>query len=370
MKYQVRRILSEDLSPIALAFFEFAFPGFFYAPGSEESLRKYLAKGGIDLEFFKRSDIPIGFATRLPRRYAGDVFGHVKSYSQDDLPRHRYGSLITLEGTDRGVLRGELLAYAGVETSIILVDSFDLPRYRTLGFKQGANEIIAVLEQNAFTGRFAKFLQERRIDLRSGGVTLRDTGWILVHLPCRTEESELTKVMDLRQPSCREAFYDLYYQGVPGFLNWPRCHGKCFADMLPHIYFQALGGSIVHEALGAHLRLNGYEGMIYPSARSDCSVILNRGVLSDSHGFNLVVYKDAPKPSTPKRAMLATYCPWSRVMPCENFNVTLGNTVDSEGSLYVSGIWKMADNNKNNKGYYFDSNPSSWPSLDMIAFGS
>jgi hypothetical protein len=96
---------------------------------------------------------------------------------------------------------------------------------------------------------------------------------------------------------------------------------------------------------------------------------MKSGVLTDFHGFNLVVYKDAPIPAAPKTLLQVTYCPWSQIMPCDNFKIIVGDTPDSEGSFYVRGIWEMANKNLREKGYYYDTDPSSWPSLDVISVG-
>lgn len=91
MNYSVRRISPVDLSPAANTFLKLALPYFSYADRTRSRL-----------EAREMADSKVGLVPRLPRRYSGDIFGILEGNLPEDLPRQRYGALITPDGTDRG----------------------------------------------------------------------------------------------------------------------------------------------------------------------------------------------------------------------------------------------------------------------------
>jgi hypothetical protein len=249
-----------------------------------------------------------------------------------------------------------------------LLDGLNGTGYKELGLDADLNEILAVVPGSPFLLQLLSELgigSQTEADLT--GVTFHDKGGILVHLPCEMRHLKLDTVMDLRLPEDREIFYETFYQGVPELMRWPACEPAEFLNMLPHLYWQAMGGTPIHEAIGAHLRVQGYDALIYPSARADADVQIRNGELVEYMGFNLVDYRDSPRPRAPKTPAVATYCPWTRVMPSSLFRITYGDgSSSSAGSFSVRGVWQQANANYESKGYYYDTDPASWPSLDLL----
>jgi hypothetical protein len=68
------------------------------------------------------------------------------------------------------------------------------------------------------------------------------------------------------------------------------------AALLRLITFSAEGGSPVSDAIGEWLREIGANGLIYPSARMNAQVHIEDGKICNFEGFNLVDYRNAPRP--------------------------------------------------------------------------
>jgi hypothetical protein len=63
-----------------------------------------------------------------------------------------------------------------------------------------------------------------------------------------------------------------------------------FFDLFPFLVGQKRGGNMLTQAVGRELRLWGVNGLVYPSARCDTAVLMERGDIVDWYGWNLVDY--------------------------------------------------------------------------------
>lgn len=79
---------------------------------------------------------------------------------------------------------------------------------------------------------------------------------------------------------------------IPAFPNRSRL--KSFLGILPALLHQDGGGDSTCRAIGFWLRSLGGEAFVYPSARTDCGVLVENGIIKHWHGWNLVDYRNAP----------------------------------------------------------------------------
>ena len=119
---------------------------------------------------------------------------------------------------------------------------------------------------------------------------------IAVALPVRVQQATFERLVDLRLPHVA-----LWFARNLTRLRWltssgerqPAFPGKGsvneFVQLLPSLMVQAQGGGNgASRIAGQWLRTLGADGLIFPSARSDCRVEIEQGHLLESYGWNLV----------------------------------------------------------------------------------
>jgi hypothetical protein len=108
------------------------------------------------------------------------------------------------------------------------------------------------------------------------------------------ERLRFSSVVDLREPQTARNFaYDM--TRLPFFPN--NAPLDSFRDLLPTMLRQNIGGTHgFSNAIGSALRHMGAQALIFPSARSDCFVESEDGIVRRWGGWNLVRYAGAPDP--------------------------------------------------------------------------
>lgn len=122
----------------------------------------------------------------------------------------------------------------------------------------------------------------------------------------RIREITVPDCLDLRLESHREYFCTELARTEPinareQFAGTRHATTVDFMSVLSAVIFPELGGDVFHAAVGQVLRKRGYQGLVFPSARNDSSVVNVDGALVEHSGWNFVDYRGAPK--IPKRAV-------------------------------------------------------------------
>jgi hypothetical protein len=133
-------------------------------------------------------------------------------------------------------------------------------------------------------------------------------------LPVTVGEHRFDRLLDLRDPAVARWFTHglTRLRWVAGdetlqraFPNKPPLDE--FADLLPSLMTQTQGGGdAACRIAGQWLRSLGADALVFPSARSNASVVVERGSLVGSYGWNLVDYRSAEPP------WLQTFDLWPR----------------------------------------------------------
>ncbi|MFM0075268.1 tetratricopeptide repeat protein [Paraburkholderia sediminicola] len=302
-----------------------AFPHFFQTAAADPEIKR----------FFRNRP---SSGTQPPysyRRFAGGA----------EFPRERYYSISDgNSGDDQETLLYELLAYTapGTAGAMIPIDGLYRKNRETVGREFGINPA-------RFSTRAINLLfiddDERTLTplFRSEGMRSHRKLTEIVCLPYTVERMTIEGVIDLRLPQTREWFEKNILAGLPDIrfvygkarverlsvgmerpersarrprrqapvsdrvmLTWaPRSNwdGETifgtddFFGLLPFLTFPQLGGSPVTEAIGVWLRNIGANGLVYPSARNDVAVRVEKGVLIGSRGWCFVDYRNAPPPT-------------------------------------------------------------------------
>ena len=111
----------------------------------------------------------------------------------------------------------------------------------------------------------------------------------IVVIPLRVQEVDCSNVFDLRLPKAQDWLAQQYPDAVLG---------GGFQFLIPTLLDPHLGGSAFHNSLGAWLRANGCNGMVYPSARRNFRVASTDECVHDFAGWNFVLYANAPVPDS------------------------------------------------------------------------
>jgi hypothetical protein len=259
---QVNRDLVSDLGQRLLAS---AFPGFL----DRVKYTSEMQSRARDLDI--RPLVPINSSyLSQPRRFAGD----------DTLPNSRYYTVAERDGGDNGTLLRELLAYYDPRTvGPLQLDEVDL----------GDETVVRELIQ----GGFRVPPTERALKIRVDASGEQDL------IPLSITMRVVDGVLDLRHPDTADAF-----TRIMSSLKWPngvhitplKPRLERFAEMLPTLLGQELGGPFFCKIVGQALRDSGCRGLIYPSARSDCGVSVVNGSVSRAWGWCFVDYTGAPCP--------------------------------------------------------------------------
>jgi hypothetical protein len=244
---------------------------------SHEALETHLAEMRALTGFAKYELDPQPY-----RRFAGD----------STLPRSRYYTVAsTASGDDEGTLVRELRAYYNARNAGI-IQVFDTTSTRDKQAlarlpDRGPSLVVVFLPLAGRPNRFASVYTEAATPL-------------LVYMPLRLETRRVEDVVDLREPETARIFtetltrlqWDVRDARLPCFpLKAPL---RSFAQLLPSLLEQCLGGSGVTNIVGIWLRKVGAKGLVFPSARVDPSVEVNDGQLVSAGGWNFVDYAGAP----------------------------------------------------------------------------
>jgi hypothetical protein len=292
-----RRLVPADLMPVAKQFLDFAFSRFAThpRPAGLQDIQNSAASGDPGSD---SGEVPWRIAGR-PRRYAGDPLSAMCQLPSD-LARERYHAILASNGSDCGTLLAELAAYSSPEDT----GSFDLfdPLGCAIRDPTGGPVIAAVVVQfkrdSPVFERFRRHCEDRitaeEFAKCSDSPSSPD---ITIFLQNRFDELAVERVIDLRLPATRSWFFDRYKEGVLGYPGWgQKVAGDDFDAMLPALLSQKLGGEYVTQVIGADLRSRNASGLVFPSARCNCTAQILEGQLVHWNGWNFVDYRGAPPP--------------------------------------------------------------------------
>jgi hypothetical protein len=283
-----KQIVTDDLGALAEAAVARTFPWFFDLSIPPEAM---LAR--IDAQQ----------AASRARRFTGQ---RLRRFSGDNaLPRSRYFTLSRDDvGHDQLTLVREMLAYSNMARTgafqlLDTADSTAPEQMRALGFKDMPKGPALLL----------LFGDGRAIGMSRLGFDLGLPPSIYrVQLPVRVIRQRIDRVVDLRRPHTADWFAQTVSSAVlevrssamkrPRFFKcWPRRPPlQHFGQLLPAMLSQEPGGGTLSVAAGMLLRRAGANALIFPSARNDSSIDVENGEWSNSRGWNLVDYRDAPPP--------------------------------------------------------------------------
>jgi hypothetical protein len=223
------------------------------------------------------------------RRFAGD---HL-------LPRLRYHAVCDESGNDNKTLCKELFAYRDVRLSggIRMFDPTDAVDKRALQPPWNAPSPPMVYVR-VDPGGFNRYLRRAGLEQKP----------LVFLFPVRVARERIKNVVNLRQPATQLWFVRFFSdfvddisawsRGVQQSLRWwprrPRL--ESFEQILPSLITQELGGNTFTRGVGSWLRRANVNGLIYPSARCDASLILTNGTVTGFCGWNFVDYRGAEPP--------------------------------------------------------------------------
>jgi hypothetical protein len=255
----VRTVEIDD--PLVRAIFDAAFPAFSAGEG-----------------YYRNADIWGG----RYRRYAG---------SSGSLDSRSYSTVARWNGHDDGVSIREIFAYSEpTETGIVMLDDMADPRdaatanrkYRTT-LEPGPYLLLFVHEPERLIGNEWRELSSD------------DALPNLYRVPCGTRHIRLENVIDLRLPPVQAWFFETFSQEDWLNIHFPLPPAQSFLELLLVMLGQYRGGNLMTQAVGGELRLWGIGGLVYPSARCDCAVVVENDEVIDWYGWNLVDYDTTRK---------------------------------------------------------------------------
>lgn len=257
---------------------------------------------------------------RPNRRYAGG----------SDLPRGRYFALTGSDGGDGGTIANELCAYCDLGgTGQVEIDDVAFPtwlssvndetfrslyvreqsptkdRYVVIFFHRRPTPLSLeeladqsdsylmrlIRSEREKKGRFQEFILgacHSAIFPLSDGSQLEVNGVFVYY---ETLDTSIERVLDLRTKDAQDWLVELVSSDVLN-LGMKLEHG--FFSLLPFLIGEQLRGDIVTDRIGRYLRAIGAGGLVFPSARCDCRLLIRDGVLEDHAHWNLVDYRDSP----------------------------------------------------------------------------
>ena len=284
MKTTLRAVIKQlktiDLDERSIGLLDACFPEF---RGSQQ-VSQWLAEGGIEMQMTSKGAIPA--TSGRMRRYAGDA----------SLPGGRYFALCNNDsGWDGGTLVWELMSYWTSDSEFFpeLIDSSV-----HIDSAQELRKQIDWLGDKPFLLLKAYDIQDassERIELGNA------TGIVM---PLNIVCVEISDVLDLRTRASQDWFAhhfgemecELGKQGVNvggSLMRTLKDVPGSFKEILPTILAPNAGGLAFHEGVGAWLRSNAYNGLVFPSARRNCSVTCNDAEALEFDGWNFVDYRGA-----------------------------------------------------------------------------
>jgi hypothetical protein len=281
------------------------------------------------------------------RRFAGD----------GSLPRGTYFSVaVNRTGEDGGTLIRELRNYYKVLAAGI-VQIFDSTEPNDRAFLSGFMDIVEPVlvliflpvrgQPNPFTRRF---------------MARHDNAAMLVHLPLTISERKIDRVVDLRDPGAAQWFTRTVTtlqsdHGANRFPVFPLKAGlEHFDALLPSLLAQTSGGTGFTNIVGTWLRRLSVNGLVFPSARTDCYVDIQNGQVTAFEGWNFVSYEGSPNPlitfwvdgsdTWPNKVSVSHEGPGARKIPplvFDNVQITTSNEDSRRGSWRVSHLRASQD---------------------------
>jgi len=217
------------------------------------------------------------------RRFSGDGL----------LSRSRYYSVCQEDGSDGGAMRREVAAYHDPMTrGLIEIEDVAVPDENS---RRTSASDAAVLSLRVTIPPFTSIQHEALRDLTSEW----ETTYVL--LPVTTGEQRFNRLIDLRDPAAARWFTRSLTR-----LRWVTGDGTLerafpnkrplddFVDLLPALTTQIQGGgNAACRIAGQWLRSLGADALVFPSARSNASITVEKGVLVGFYGWNLVDYRSA-----------------------------------------------------------------------------
>lgn len=193
-------------------------------------------------------------------------------------------------GFDNGTLRKELMSYWNFESMIYprIFDTTLLTKEQVDKDYPGLDEPLLIIGAKEY------YYQTNWLGKRS----IKESKEYSFNIPLTVKEVAIDNVIDLRIPHVQDWFYKTFFPMEDEFeeqradrqikmVKLYKC--KNFVEMLPTLVFPGLGGSSFHQAVGAWLRSNGINGLVFPSARCNC------------------LTKMSPKPQNPNEYYLSFY---------------------------------------------------------------
>jgi hypothetical protein len=266
----VRTVDIED--PLVSQVFEAAFPGF---------------KAGEN--HYRNVDI---FGGRY-RRYAG---------SSGSLDAGSYFSVARWSGHDDGSLAREIFAYTDpAETGLVMIDDMADPQDAASVSSKYNATIPSGEYLLLFVHEIERLMSEEWQELAKAQGPMPS----LFRVPCSTRSMRRENVVDLRLPTVQAWFFETFSQEAWLNIHVPLPPAGSFLELLLVMLGQYRGGNVMTQAVGRELRLWGIDGLVYPSARCDCALVLEDGDVVDWYGWDLVDYEATRTRSTEEHDVLS-----------------------------------------------------------------
>jgi hypothetical protein len=293
---QLKQLDTDFKYPIMRELFDAAFPAFEGLELQQSSLQEagikaVVSTGGVQLTTGRRA-----------RRFAGDT----------NLPPGRYFTLCERDTfDDQGTLRDELYGYyrGGRSVDVAIFDpTVDTEIFADFQARNliSAEQILTPLY--AFMYRIPRRTAANQHLLDQYGEHLTVGRSFMITYGVRWLDATIEKVIDLRRPDTQDWFVSTFVEmelanerrawQETGPFFFPKKRLTSFAELLPVIVSLEMGGgNAFGQAVGAWLRQQGANGLIFPSARSNAECHVWDGQTSECRGWNMVLYGGAQPPT-------------------------------------------------------------------------
>jgi hypothetical protein len=280
----VRRPLKSETTvlegPAGLKIPVCTFDGFIRTTAVENSLHRTIFEAAFPgFHTGEEHDQPHDILRGRFRRYAG---------SAATLTSDNYASVARWDRGDRGGLVREIFAYANPKkTGIVIIDDMLDPRDNARINKKYVTRFEPGEYLLLFAAEPEKLIPEEhqeRVAASVGGLPN------FYSIPCVTRPIRIEKVVDLRLAATQDWFFKTFSKQAWYTLSVPLPPMDSFLEFLMFLFSQNRGGNALTQAVGRELRLWGVNGLVYPSARCDCELVMEDGDVVDWYGWNLVDY--------------------------------------------------------------------------------
>jgi hypothetical protein len=267
------------------------------------------------------------------RRYAG---------GDGLLPRGCYYSVCTDEfGDDGGTLCRELFEYRykNAPGIIFVGDSADRELFDVLkagvGFKPGYSAVcIMAFPPTDRDGQDTWMkVYQNVLELVHGQVVPNP---FITLVETTQNYCEIDNVIDMRLPETQAWIHERFTrEAFPYYVKETPTRPRFFVGMLPSLMHFEYGGCGLTDGIGSWLRAHNVNGLIFPSARSDVSVISGKGTVAEFHGWNFVDYREAHP--MPVMEAVVDVAPWDS-FDTRGISVTAQSLDENLTSWAVQGI--------------------------------